>query len=69
MKLAPGVRLGPYEIVALIGEGGMGEVWTACDTRLNRTVAIKRAQPRHIARFQGEARAIAALNHPHICTL
>lgn len=69
MKLAPGSRLGPYEIVALIGEGGMGEVWTARDTRLNRMVAVKRAQPRHIARFKDEARAIAALNHPHICTL
>jgi TolB-like protein/predicted Ser/Thr protein kinase len=69
MQLSPGSQLGPYEILSLLGEGGMGEVWMARDTRLNRTVAIKRAQPEHIARFAGEARAIAALNHPHICTL
>ena len=69
MALKPGDTLGPYEIVSLIGKGGMGEVWKARDTRLNRIVAIKRMTERHSARFEQEARAIAALNHPHICTL
>ncbi len=68
-RLAAGERLGPYEIVEQIGVGGMGEVWKARDTRLNRTVAIKVCAERFSARFEGEARAIAALNHPHICTL
>ena len=57
----------PYEILALIGKGGMGEVWKARDTRLDRLVAIKRLNPEHRKRFEQEARAIAALNHPHIC--
>ena len=64
-----GTRLGPYEILAPIGAGGMGEVWKARDTRLNRIVAIKRLKGRHSARFQQEARAIAALNHPNICQI
>src|SRR5260370_20577039 len=69
MPLTAGERLGPYEIVALIGAGGMGEVWKARDTRLDRIVAIKVSQERFSDRFEGEARAVAALNHPHICTL
>src|SRR5262245_15493658 len=64
-----GVRLGPYELTAPIGTGGMGEVWKARDTRLGRTVAIKRLKADHSERFEREARAIAALNHPHICQL
>src|SRR5690349_14057425 len=73
--LAPGTRLGVYEVVAAIGAGGMGEVYKAKDTRLDRTVAIK-VLPSHVSsdpalreRFEREARAIGALNHPHICTL
>ncbi len=69
MPSPPGTRLGPYEIVALLGAGGMGEVHKAIDTRLGRTVAIKLLFSEHSARFAQEARAIAALNHPHICTL
>ena len=69
MELAAGARLGPYEILAPLGAGGMGEVWKARDTRLNRVVAIKRLKVNHGARFQSEARAIAALNHPHICQI
>ncbi|MGA2881410.1 MAG: protein kinase [Bryobacteraceae bacterium] len=69
MTLATGARLGPYEILSSIGEGGMGEVWKACDRRLDRIVAIKRLKGEHGARFQQEARAIAALNHPHICQI
>src|ERR1700733_4061343 len=71
----PGVRLGPYQLEAVLGEGGMGEVFRARDTRLGRPVAIKviraeRAQqPDFRIRFQREAQATAALNHPHICTL
>jgi serine/threonine-protein kinase len=68
-SLAPGERLGPYEIVATVGAGGMGEVYKATDTRLGRAVAIKMVHAAHLARFEREARAIAALNHPHICTL
>ena len=64
-----GTELGPYVLVALIGAGGMGEVWKARDTRLNRIVAIKRLKGAHIARFKQEAWAIAALNHPHICQI
>jgi Tol biopolymer transport system component/predicted Ser/Thr protein kinase len=69
MPLASGTRLGPYEILAPIGAGGMGEVYKACDTRLDRTVAIKIAAAKFSERFEREARAVAALNHPHICTL
>jgi eukaryotic-like serine/threonine-protein kinase len=74
-RLAAGTRLGPYEILSLIGVGGMGEVYEARDTRLDRTVALKRLSP-HVAaspegrrRFEREARAASLLNHPHICTL
>src|SRR5262245_24878465 len=69
MPLSPGARLGPYEILDFIGAGGMGEVYRARDTRLNRTVAIKIAAAQFSERFESEARAVAALNHPHICTL
>jgi len=69
MNLAAGCQVGPYEIVAPIGSGGMGDVWKARDTRLGRDVAIKRLKGQHSARFEHEARAIAALNHPNICTL
>jgi len=72
MRLAPGDRLGPYEIVSALGVGGMGEVYQATDTRLGRGVAIKilpGAEPDLIARFDREARAVAALAHPHICAL
>ena len=69
MHLAPGTRLGPYTIESLIGSGGMGEVYKAHDGRLNRTVAIKRLFADDASRFQSEARAIAALNHPHICQI
>ena len=75
MPLTPQTRLGPYEVLAAIGAGGMGEVYRARDTRLDRTVAIK-VLPSHIAgdaaarqRFEREARAVSSLNHPHICTL
>src|SRR5277367_585615 len=62
-------RLGPYEIIALLGAGGMGEVYEARDTRLERTVAIKISGVRFTERFEREARAISSLNHPHICAL
>ncbi len=67
--LAAGQKLGPYEILAPIGAGGMGEVWKARDTRLGRIVAIKTSQAKFSERFEREARAVAALNHPHICQL
>ena len=69
MLLTPGTRLGPYEIESLIGSGGMGEVYKAHDGRLNRTVAIKRLIADNASQFQSEARAIAAINHPHICQI
>ncbi len=69
MALGTGERLGPYEILAPIGKGGMGEVYRARDTRLDRIVAIKVANERFSERFDREARAIASLNHPHICHL
>jgi TolB-like protein/Tfp pilus assembly protein PilF/predicted Ser/Thr protein kinase len=69
MPATPGMRLGPYELIAPLGAGGMGEVFKAKDTRLGRTVAIKVLRSAHTDRFEQEARAIAALNHPHICTL
>jgi eukaryotic-like serine/threonine-protein kinase len=68
-SFAPGVRLGPYEIISPLGTGGMGEVWKARDTRVNRIVAIKSSQEQFSVRFEREARAIAALNHPNICSL
>jgi len=75
MPLNPGTRLGPYEIAAPLGAGGMGEVYRARDTRLERTVAIKVIPPEFASdalrkeRFEREARAISSLNHPHICVL
>ncbi len=69
MPLQPGDKLGPYEILAPIGAGGMGEVYKARDPRLNRVVAIKRLKGQHTARFEQEAHAIAALNHPNICQI
>jgi len=69
MPLSAGDRLGPYEILAPIGAGGMGEIYKARDTRLNRVVAIKVCKEQFSQRFEQEARAIATLNHPHICTL
>ena len=75
MPLQPGTTLGPYELTAQIGAGGMGEVYQARDTRLDRTVAIKvlpadvASDPDSKQRFEREARTVAALNHPHICTL
>jgi eukaryotic-like serine/threonine-protein kinase len=69
MPLSVGDRLGPYEILASIGAGGMGEVYKARDTRLNRVVAIKVSKEQFSARFDQEAKAVAALNHPHICQL
>src|SRR5438105_10896773 len=75
MALAAGSRLGPYEIVAPLGAGGMGEVWRGRDTRLERSVAIK-VLPAELSqnaqfkiRFEREARTISQLNHPNICTL
>jgi serine/threonine protein kinase len=75
MPLAPGSKLGPYEIVAPLGAGGMGEVYRALDTRLDRTVAIK-ILPSHLSsnpeakeRFEREAKSISALQHGNICTL
>ena len=75
MGLPTGTQLGPYEILSAVGAGGMGEVYRARDTRLDRIVAVK-ILPDHLAdkpelreRFEREARTIASLNHPHICTL
>ena len=73
MALVSGARLGPYEILAPLGQGGMGEVYKARDMRLDRTVAIK-VLPQHLRdddelrrRFEHEAKSLAALSHPHIC--
>src|SRR5208282_2305343 len=68
-QVAAGVCLGPYRIESKLGEGGMGEVFRAVDTRLGRAVAIKITHARFSARFDREARAISSLNHPNICTL
>src|SRR4051812_2026994 len=65
--LAPGDQLGPYEIIDLLGAGGMGEVSRACAPRLRRTVALKVSREQFSDRFAREARAVAALNHPNIC--
>src|SRR5215831_6323182 len=67
--MASGVCLGPYRIESKLGEGGMGEVFRAIDTRLGRAVAIKTTRQQFNDRFEREARTISALNHPHICTL
>jgi serine/threonine protein kinase len=69
MPLTTGTLLGPYEILARIGAGGMGEVYKARDTRLDRTVAVKVSSEHFSERFEREARAVAALNHSNICTL
>src|SRR5260370_4111888 len=75
MPLAPGTQLGPYEITAPLGAGGMGEVYRARDMRLERTVAIKilpaqfSSDPIRKQRFEREAKTISSLNHPHICVL
>jgi serine/threonine protein kinase/TolB-like protein len=75
VPLLPGTRLGPYEIVELVGMGGMGEVYRAVDTRLERHVAVKvlstlsKDSPDHRQRFEREARAVSSLTHPHICAL
>ena len=75
MALPPGTRLGPYEVTAQIGVGGMGEVYQATDTMLKRQVAIKvlpasvAADAERLARFQREAEVLAALNHPHIAAI
>ncbi len=69
MPLSVGDRLGPYEILAHLGAGGMGEVWKARDTRLNRIVAIKISAEQFNERFEREAHAVAALNHPNICQI
>ncbi len=75
MQLTPGTKLGPYEILAALGAGGMGEVYRARDTRLGREVAVK-VLPQHLssnpevrARFEREAKTVSSLNHPHICVL
>jgi serine/threonine protein kinase len=73
MHLSPGARLGPYEIVAPLGAGGMGDVYRARDTRLQRDVAVKvlaaalAGDPHRQQRFQQEARTVAAMNHPNVC--
>ncbi len=75
MSLAPGDRLGPYEIVVKLGEGGMGEVYRAKDTRLNRVVAVKAmhlsfaGEPERVARFEREAQLLASMNHPNIAAI
>ena len=75
MPLSVGDRLGPYEILAPIGAGGMGEVYRARDTKLDREVAIKVLPPslaggrERLARFEREAKSLAALSHPHIATI
>src|SRR3989442_11163498 len=75
MILSGGTRLGPYEILAPLGAGGMGEVYRARDTRLDREVAIKlvsealAADPGHMARFEREARLLASLNHPNVAVI
>src|SRR6476660_889250 len=69
MPLSVGEKLGPYEILAPIGKGGMGEVYRAHDSRLKRDVAIKVSAAQFSERFEREAQAIAALNHPNICQL
>jgi serine/threonine protein kinase len=73
MPLPPGTRLGPYEILSLVGAGGMGEVYKSRDTRLDRTIAVKilsgtlAADPQFRERFDREAGTISQLDHPHVC--
>ena len=75
MSMTPEIRLGPYEVLAPLGSGGMGEVYRARDTRLDRTVAIKvlpaqlSSEPERRELFERQARAVSSLNHPHICAL
>src|SRR5262249_39527366 len=75
MPITPGTRLGPYDILAPLGKGGMGEVWRARDPRLGREIAVKvlpaavAQDADRLARFEREARAVAALNHPNLVTL
>ncbi len=75
MTIAPGARIGPYEILAPLGRGGMGEVWRARDTKLRREVAIKAlpakfaADPERRARFEREAHLLASLNHPNVAAI
>ena len=69
MALQSGDKIGPYECIALIGKGGMGEVWKAHDPRLNRDVAIQVSTEQFSDRFSREARAFAALNHTNVCHL
>ena len=75
MSLKPGTRFGPYEILALLGTGGMGEVYRARDTRLGRDVAIKTLpaafaqDPERRARFESESKAVAALSHPNVLAI
>ncbi len=75
MSLQPGTRLGSYEVTAKIGQGGMGEVYRARDTKLGRDVALKvlpdlfADDPERLARFQREARVLASLNHPNIASI
>ena len=75
MGLAPGTSIGHYNVTALIGEGGMGQVWQATDTQLNRQVALKilpdafAADPDRLARFQREAQILASLDHPSIAQI
>ena len=75
MALSQGARLGVYEVLAALGEGGMGQVWRATDTTLGRQVAIKilpdafASDPERLARFEREARTLASLNHPHIAAI
>ncbi len=72
MALSEGTKIGPYEVIGLIGEGGMGEVWQARDTKLDRDVALKvlpeafTSDPERLARFEREAKVLASLNHPNI---
>ena len=72
MALSEGTKIGPYEVIGLIGQGGMGEVWRATDTKLDRDVALKllpdafAADPDRLARFRREAQILASLNHPNI---
>jgi serine/threonine protein kinase len=75
MSLAPGTKVGAYEVIAMLGEGGMGQVFRARDTRLGRDVALKilpelvAGDPDRVARFDREAKALAALNHPNIAQI